>query len=162
VGTGYWSKFVAQAVGSGKELNYFSGGRNSGLSRHPDWQSEAVKLLEGSGLTVFNPRRADFTREPAPIYAEGFAANRDQLDQCEAVVLWFPAGRLTPVALLELGTLLTTGKPLFIGIENGYGRSIDVRLQTMLERPELQVAGTLSDLVGQVRDFYRTLKRGNT
>jgi hypothetical protein len=135
---------------------YLSGG----IRNCPDWQSELVQLLWGiPDISVENPRRAHFTPQGSEDYKEMVEHNRQNFDRCGAIVFWFPKGMLTPVALCELGSVLTKQKPIFIGVEPGYKRAIDVEIQTHLERPEVSIAGSLEQLACQVRDYYASIAR---
>jgi hypothetical protein len=83
------------------------------------------------------------------------------MNGCEAVAMWFPKEHLTPVALLELGSLVASSKPLFIGIEPGYKRQLDVEIQTRLERPEIDIVYSLPDVAEQVKQYFAMRLRVN-
>ena len=129
---------------------YLSGG----IVNCPDWQGELVELLNGVNCIPINPRVKDFQQGTDESYFGKVRLNRKMLDSSEAAVVWFPKEQLTPVALLELGSVLACDRPLFIGIENGYRRQVDVEIQTQLERPELDIVYSLRDLAEQVKAYY--------
>lgn len=130
-----------------------------GIKGCPDWQQEAMTLLSGMNLEVENPRIDSFVRGDNAEYRSLVRKNRLTLDSCESVVVWFPKDQLTPVALLELGSLVASAKPLFVGIEPGYKRQIDVEIQTELARPEIDIAYSLPELTDQVRRYYAMRSR---
>jgi hypothetical protein len=52
--------------------------------------------------------------------------------------------------LYELGTWTSSDKPIAIGIEPGYQREQDVRIQTALARPGTPVVSSLLDLAREI------------
>ncbi len=132
-----------------------------GIKECPDWQNDLEKLLSGiEGLSTCNPRVAGFIPRSSDDYTNMVKENRRNLESCGAVIFWFPKNMLTPVALCELGAEIARERPLFIGIEEGYKRSVDVQVQTGLERPDIQIVNSLEDLAHQVRGYYESLRRG--
>lgn len=125
-----------------------------GITGCPDWQAEISNLLNNSTVKIVNPRRSDFVKGTAAQYINTVRENRFELEACEATVMWFPKEKLTPIALLELGSLLASNKPIFIGVEQGYTRRQDVEIQTALERPEIEIAYSLKELADQVKSYY--------
>jgi hypothetical protein len=123
-----------------------------GITGCPDWQKEVRYLLSASGLIIFNPRRASFDVNATPSH-EQIKWEYEKLNAADCILFWFPAGAsLCPIALYELGTwtqhVTMTGKrkPIFIGIEPGYKREEDIRVQTELTRPGVPIVSTLYDL----------------
>lgn len=125
-----------------------------GIVGCPDWQLKMTELLTGTALQLVNPRTENFTRETSEDFSRAVKQNRERLDECEAAIAWFPKEQMTPVALLELGSLVASGKPVFIGVDPGYKRQIDVEIQTELERPEIDIAYSLEELSEQVKRYY--------
>lgn len=121
-----------------------------GISNCPDWQSEAVALLEQSGiadrLVLVNPRRKE--------YIEGLTAASEQivwehfmLRASHIILFWFPCETVCPITLYELGAWSTTDKPIVIGTHPNYSRRFDVVTQTSLVRPKLSIYSDLRDVV---------------
>jgi hypothetical protein len=65
-------------------------------------------------------------------------------------VFWFCAATLNPIVLYELGTWSVSDKKIAIGVEPGYQREQDVRIQTSLVRPDVTVVSSLDDLAREI------------
>jgi hypothetical protein len=131
--------------GSGKSI-FLAGG----ITGCPDWQADVVKLLEDSLLTLFNPRRANFSiHDPS---ASEFQSKweHDHLRKVSSILFWFPSETLCPIVLYELGAWSMTDKPIFVGVHPEYQRRRDVELQTKLVRPAVKVVYSIQNLVQQV------------
>jgi len=122
-----------------------------GITDCSDWQAEARKRLAGSGFDLLNPRRANFPMDDPGAAEEQITWEHDHLRKADAILFWFPAGAVQPIALYELGAWSMTGKPLFVGADPGYARRPDVEIQTKLARPGLPVVSDLGALVQQVK-----------
>jgi hypothetical protein len=113
-----------------------------GITGCPDWQAEARRTM--SGVVVLNPRRADF-----PIHDPDAARGQIEweyrhLHRARVVLFWFPACESPqPIALYELGRHAALGRPIAVGVEEGYIRAADVRIQLELARPDIRVFGSL-------------------
>jgi hypothetical protein len=124
-----------------------------GITGCPDWQHDLVALLDDTSLTLLNPRRRDFPIDD-PSAAEGqITWEHRHLRKATAILFWFPAEALCPIALYELGAWSMTDKPLFVGVHPEYVRRRDVEVQTRLARPDVRVVGSLEELAGLVRGW---------
>lgn len=124
-----------------------------GIMGCPDWQSEMVNLLWDAGLVLLNPRRKDFPMgDPLAAQAQ-IEWEHDRLRLADWILFWFPASTLCPIVLYELGAWSMTDKPIAIGIEPGYQREQDVRIQTALVRPDVPIVSTLEDLALAVQSL---------
>jgi hypothetical protein len=133
-----------------------------GIKHCPDWQSELVRLLSDiPGIYPHNPRVDGFVPQSPDDYVQMVRENRQNLERCNAVIFWFPKDMLTPVALCELGAEIARERPIFIGVEPGYKRAIDVEVQAHLERPDISIAMSLNELARQVRNYYGSLERAS-
>lgn len=124
-----------------------------GITGCPDWQAEIITHLRYTDLVLFNPRRANFPiDDPNASYNQIFWEYH-HLRRADRILFWFPAKNQAgcPIALFELGAWLKTDKPLAIGVEPGYVREQDVRIQTALERPSALVVSTLEDLAKEIQ-----------
>ncbi len=129
-----------------------------GITGCPGWQEPmASALIEGTkNLVVFNPRRANFPiHDPKAAEAQITWEHR-HLRASSAVSFWFCKDTVQPIVLYELGAWSMTSKSIFVGVEPGYPREQDVRIQTRLIRPEVQIASTLDGLVKQVVDWTKS------
>ena len=88
-----------------------------GISGTFDWQADVVARLADLPLVLLNPRRGDFpindpTAAPAQIEWEF-----RHLRRATAVLFWFPAETLCPIALLlnSGGRWPRAEQPLFVG-----------------------------------------------
>lgn len=124
-----------------------------GITDCPDWQSEMVELLSDTDLVLFNPRRKGFdVRDPNASDVQIRWENK-HLKAANRILFWFPHSppSVCPITLWELGYWTRTQKRLAIGIEPGYVREYDVRMQTGLERPDVPIVSTLEDLAETIK-----------
>lgn len=124
-----------------------------GITGCPDWQMQMAILLTGTDLVLFNPRRADFPIDDPNASYEQIAWEHYHLHRADRILFWFPAENQAgcPIALFELGAWLRSDKHVAVGVEPGYVRGEDVRIQIELERPEITVVDTLEDLALEIR-----------
>jgi Nucleoside 2-deoxyribosyltransferase like len=136
----------AEYLCAGPDRTLFLAG---GITGAPDWQKEMVKRLAGSDLTLLNPRRAYWETKPEMEH-EQIGWEHRHLDRADAILFWFPAETICPIALYELGAWNPRMKKLFIGCHPAYPRRRDVEIQTSLERPRQAIAYSLDELAHQV------------
>src|ERR1700744_4033888 len=94
-----------------------------GITDCPDWQAEMRARLEDSALVLLNPRRARFPIDDPSVAEAQIAWEHRHLRRASAILFWFPAEALQPIALYELGAWSMTTKPLVVGVHPGYVRS---------------------------------------
>ena len=131
----------------GNEPSLFLAG---GITGCPDWQflmSTTLKIL--TDLVVFNPRRKNFTMHKDAA-KEQITWEHEHLRKATAISFWFPYETLCPIVLYELGAWSMTDKKIFVGIDPGYQRAEDVRIQTALVRPDVSIATSLEDLAANI------------
>ncbi len=109
-----------------------------------------VKALSDTPLVVFNPRRAAFSPHENAA-REQITWEHIYLRKATAISFWFPCASLCPIVLYELGAWSMTSKKLFVGVHPAYQRMQDVRIQTLLARPGIQLVESLEELVRDVR-----------
>jgi hypothetical protein len=125
-----------------------------GITGCPDWQTEMVRLLSMTDYTVLNPRRLDFPAGDPGAAEFQVRWEFEHLRKADLISFWFCKETIQPIVLYELGAWSMTDTPIVIGIEPGYARELDVRIQTALVRPAgVPVASTLEDLAREIRDF---------
>lgn len=137
-------------------LDYHKKGINSvflagGITDCPDWQQEMCGLLNDTDLVVVNPRQADFPIGNPAAAGLQIGWEHRQLRRVERILFWFPKETLCPIALYELGAWSMTKKRLAIGVEPGYAREEDIRIQTSLVRPDVYVVSSLVALAEAIR-----------
>lgn len=122
-----------------------------GITGCPDWQTAVARRLDSlDDGTILNPRRANFPIDDPEAAEQQITWEHTHLRLADVVLFWFPAGgAVQPIALYELGAWSMTGKPLAVGVEAGYPRERDVRIQTRLARPEVPVVGNLDALLDE-------------
>lgn len=103
-----------------------------------------------TNYAVFNPRRKDFDMQADTAY-EQIRWEFEYLRKADIISFWFCKERLQPIALYELGAWSMTSKPMIVGVEHGYLREFDVRTQTALARPDVEIVNTLRDLVERIK-----------
>lgn len=146
-------------TGSGPSL-FLAGG----ISGTEDWQQAVVRRLEHLDLALLNPRRKEYPwNDPAAAPAQIEWEFR-HIRRATAVLFWFPAETLCPIALFELGgRAAVPQQPLFVGTHENYARKLDVEIQLRLARPEVRVVTNLLDLTRQVEEWFeRTFPRGGS
>ena len=105
-----------------------------GITNCPDWQKELIeKLKDVDGVTLYNPRRADFPIGDPNAAEQQITWEFEKLKEADIIVFWFSRGSLNPIVLYELGMwgnsrAVTT----VIGIDPEYERKQDVEIQTKL------------------------------
>lgn len=120
-----------------------------GITGCPDWQGELYGMLWGiDPLVVINPRRRDFPIDDPEAADFQIKWEFRHLRRVDRIAFWFPKENRAgcPITLYELGAWSMTDKPLVVGVEPGYEREADVRIQTELVRPEIAIVHTLEDL----------------
>lgn len=147
--TGRWPRYVeaphycdsADCCDSAGPSLYLAGG----ITDCPDWQADAVDLLDGEQMVVFNPRRRSFCVADSSAAADQVRWEHDHLKRADVVMFWFSEGPSPqPIALYELGAMAASGKQIVVGVHRDYLRRTDVRLQLDLARPGLEVHTNLA------------------
>lgn len=126
-----------------------------GITNCPDWQSVMIDgLKDVYGLTIYNPRRANFPINDPNASEAQITWEFNRLRTADMLVFWFSRGSLNPIVLFELGLWgLSNDRPIFIGIDKGYERRQDVEIQTALARPELQIYEDLDDIICDIAEL---------
>jgi len=129
-----------------------------GITNCPDWQAEILTMLRGE-VTIYNPRRKDFPiGDPAAARLQIEWEYR-RLAEADMILFWFARGSLNPIVLYELGMWGNARwRKIFIGCDPEYQRDQDVRIQTELARPEVEVVTTLQELADQVNGYLTRLE----
>jgi hypothetical protein len=84
-----------------------------------DWQAQVIEAFaDYPHITLYNPRRAAFTPDTLD---EQIEWELRALTAATSVLMWFPANTKAPIALLETGLFMQSGK-LFVGAEPGFYR----------------------------------------
>lgn len=117
-----------------------------GITNCPNWQTDVVKMLEGTDLVVLNPRRsAAFTGDIAD---EQIRWEYEALRSVKTVMFWFPKETLCPITLFELGVFSQRKDTrLIVGTHPDYARRFDVQVQMELSRPEVFVHDRFQSMV---------------
>ena len=127
-----------------------------GISNCPDWQAEIIKKLKDfPGITLYNPRRANFPMDDPNAAEEQITWEYEKLKAADIIVFWFSRGSLNPIVLYELGRWgNSTAKTIVVGIDEGYERRQDVEIQTRLSRrSEFPFYNSLDEVVKAVKEF---------
>lgn len=119
-----------------------------GISGCPDWQSQAVQLLDSTTGVVVNPRRVGDLAPDGDMATEQIAWEHDALSRAAVVLFWFPYQTLCPITLLELGAAMhRPWQQLFVAAHPQYQRRFDVIEQLRLQRPEVGVSSSLETVI---------------
>lgn len=137
-----------------------------GITNCPWWQDEVIDKLADANGTILNPRRRNF-----PIDVPGAAREQIRwefvaLQHTDIFSIWFcNADSDQPICMYELGRHLARAESrdglnyanVCIGVEPGYRREADVRVQTELVSVYLadRIAATLDKHVWNIRTAVR-------
>ncbi len=124
-----------------------------------DWQKTLARdlLARCPELVVLNPRREKFPMSDPTSANAQIAWEFHRLAEATCISFWFTSTSIQPIALFELGRWSHPDceKKIFVGVEPGYVREHDVRIQLALAKPAVKVVNTLDALAGQVAMFAR-------
>jgi len=123
-----------------------------GITDCPDWQQDLRRLLAGGPGTMLNPRRANFPIHDPNAAKEQITWEFLALNQADVFSMWFSDGpSVQPICMYELGRHLArwetkqiTSLKVCIGVEPGYSREQDVRIQSALVG-NFKIATTLEE-----------------
>lgn len=125
-----------------------------GITGCPDWQREIRPMLKG--FIILNPRRKNFPMDDPTAARYQIAWEHRHLRKADAIVFWFPRDNAAgcPIALFELGSWSVQSAKVAVGIERGYVREDDVRIQMELLTHEVPIVSSLPALAEKVRGFF--------
>lgn len=134
------------------EISLFLAG---GITNCPDWQEVLVQLLRKAPLVIFNPRRKDFPIHDPNASLAQIKWEHEHMRKVSLISFWFSRGSLNPIVLFELGrwSHQTLKKKIFVGVDPEYKRRLDVEIQLKLEKPEVEIVYSLTDLTTQILNF---------
>lgn len=119
-------------ITDGKTSVFLAGG----ITNCPWWQDEIIDLLDnGDDFVVFNPRRRNFPIHDPNAAQEQIEWEYNALNISSVFSMWFcNADSDQPICMYELGRHLALKHPdnVVVGVEPGYRREQDVRIQTEL------------------------------
>jgi hypothetical protein len=105
---------------------------------------ESVGAADGDkSFALFNPRRENFPIHDPNASFEQIKWEWNLLREASAVSMWFPKETEGPISLFELGRWLCSPKPIYVGIESGYKREVELRASVEALRPGLPISTTL-------------------
>jgi len=142
---------------SEEKAKYVSVFLAGGITNCPDWQAYIVDKLKNEKITIFNPRRKNFSTDDPSAVEGQIAWEYSHLHISNINSFWFPKESICPITLLELGSALERDKPLAIGTHPGYGRRIDVEIQTEKRRPDLEIYYTLDGLAEEIKRLSKKI-----
>lgn len=143
-----------------KGVSIFLGG---GITACGNWQNSIRQILErecsNDVLSIINPRRANFDTSKTGEAEKQIIWEHSFLRKATAILFWFPSETLCPITLYELGTwsAMSPPKPIFVGCHPDYKRKEDVKIQTKLIRPEVEVQESIEQLAAQVVKWTKNL-----
>lgn len=134
------------SIDNNRNIKLFLAG---GITNCPDWQSEVISdLSDVANLTIYNPRRKYFPINDPKSSEEQITWEYEHLQNADIIIFWFSRGSLNPIVLYELGKWgNSTNEQIIIGIDPEYERANDVKIQTMLARPDVVICDSLKSLV---------------
>lgn len=132
-----------------------------GISNCPDWQADALTMLQDTHLVVANPRRSEGLENTGTEAAIQIAWEQQALIKADKILFWFPEETLCPITLLELGVQIgKLDKPIFVGTHPNYARRFDIIEQLgLVDHPNLPktVHNNLEDLIAEVKTFDKAI-----
>lgn len=125
-----------------------------GISNCPDWQSEAITLIQRvrswqpNELLIFNPRNPNFNQKAGPneIRAQVTWEYRALNQYANIYWFWFPKETTCPITLYELGRSTHSTNPILLGSDQEYPRLITLHRQMQLARPEVLLFYSLPEM----------------
>lgn len=123
-----------------------------GISGCPDWQESVIQMLRpqlDDDIVLINPRRKNFEASEAAAIAQ-IKWEFKRLRAASAILFWFPAETVCPITLFELGTMMRSRRPIYVGCHPEYRRMLDVVTQVNLYRPEVEIYDDLEELANEV------------
>jgi len=125
-----------------------------GITNCPNWQREFISCFEGYDyVTLFNPRRYDFNITDSNISEKQIVWEHRHLEEADIIIYWFSRGSLNPIVLYELGKYISSGKHIFIGIDDEYERKFDVETQAKLMNYNLEFFASVENLAEAVKEI---------
>lgn len=126
-----------------------------GITGCPDWQQDMRLRLNDTNLTLLNPRRRDFPIGDPDAARSQIEWEYEHLRKASGILFWFCAETLNPIVLYELGAWSMTDKPIFVGAHPDYKRIADVKIQTRLARPDVEILFSLEALAQSLEAWER-------
>ena len=134
-----------------------------GITGCPNWQFDMIwelnnlansGLYELGGLVIFNPRRDDFDVNDSKATIEQIKWEHKCLEKCDICSFFFPASDTDqPITLYELGKNKSMHSCV-VGIQEGYKRAEDVRVQLTLDGDYCSIYHSYEEAI---REHARTL-----
>ena len=124
-----------------------------GITGCIDWQKQVVESLSDIDVTLVNPRRKNWIESDKEATRQ-IEWEFEHLYAADAILFWFPHETLCPITLFEYGKWIVSKKKMFVGYHREYKRSLDLNVQTRLERGGQMIHNTLEDLCGEVRGYF--------
>ncbi|WP_299245430.1 nucleoside 2-deoxyribosyltransferase domain-containing protein [uncultured Aquimarina sp.] len=118
------------------------------------WQDKVIKELSEESLTLLNPRRASWDTSwkqtiDNPVFKEQVNWELEALEKSDMIIMYFDKNTKSPITLLELGLFARTRK-LIVCCPDGFWRKGNV--DVVCERYEVQQAGSLEELINEVKE----------
>jgi len=144
-----------------------------GIANCPDWQKEVIERLVDCDALALNPKRENFPMDDPNAAKEQITWEFKALESADVFSMWFCAGESDqPICQYELGRHLALRSTetdynrvvtndlgrVVIGVEKGYKREQNVRIQTELICPEL--ASRISSDLGEHSENIRKAING--
>jgi hypothetical protein len=119
-----------------------------------DWQTRFTEELSDLEVAVFNPRRTDWDSTwkqeiDFPPFREQVDWEMNQLEKASVIALYFQAGTMSPISLLELG-LHAASKRLIVCCPPGFWRRGNV--QIVCDRYGITIVDELDELIKACRE----------
>lgn len=131
-----WRIFLAGAIDMGAAV---------------DWQAWVIEqLLTVDGLTVLNPRRANFTPDTLD---EQIRWELEALEAVDTIFMWFPKDAKAPISFFEAG-LYWRSRKFLIGAEIGFYRRRNLEITG--ERYGVNIHSSLETMVHSLLDTVGT------
>lgn len=134
-----------------------------GITNCPEWQDEVIEKLQDIEAYVFNPRRKNFPINDPDAAKEQIEWEFNALERCDIFTMWFSAGPSDqPICMYELGRNVAmhtmspcSAKTVIVGVEPGYRREQDVKIQLELVNAVLEVSNSLDAHIANIKNVVR-------
>lgn len=128
-----------------------------------NWQERISNDIEDTGIphTILNPRRDDWDDSweqsiNNPQFKEQVSWELDGIEQCDIVAFYFDPDTKSPITLLEMGSVIDSGKEVVICCPDGYWRKGNV--EVVADRAGFTILNSYDEfksiLIDKVLEFY--------
>lgn len=135
-----------------------------GITNCENWQKTLIDLIlkeeYNMNLNIFNPRRENFPIDIPEETERQIVWEFGKLSKFDIICFWFSNGSLNPIVLYELGYHGNSrDTKIVIGLDPGYQRKEDIKIQTKLARPDIEIFEDFQSFSSEVIKELKTYRK---